>query len=229
MINRLHSVCSAGKSRELDRILSNIPKEQLKEKINVFNCFGFTPLHSAIYHDHYEIVDKLLKHGASATIPVNSEQWTFALHLAAPTGSTRLVRLLIINGGDPFLCDSDGCLPVQIAETAGNKQTASYLQQQMTVRKANTFGYPDWPSFKNNNDVDWWRHRAGQHSELDYFSDGGTPAPTHARLQQRRKTLHNDPNLVHSTSQPITLPELRKTNSRGSTIQMIASHSKAKA
>jgi hypothetical protein len=191
----LHSVASAGRVREMGRILSLMSKDEKREKINSFNRHGFTPLHSALFHDHYEMVELLLKNGADATCPANREHWTFPLHLAAIRGTVRLIRLLLNAGADPFLCDWDGALASQIASTSDNKHTATYLQQQMKVRKK-PIGFPDWTSFSNEMKDSWWRvtqppdsKEAKTKSYPDHFSDGGTPAPVYGNLELNHQEL----------------------------------------
>jgi hypothetical protein len=201
----LHSVASAGRVREMGRILSAMTENGQIEKVNAFNRHGFTPLHAAIFHDHYEMVELLLKKGADASRPAYREQWTFPLHLASVRGTVRLIRILLNSGADPFLCDWDGVSAVQIAATSGNKHVATYLEQQMTIRKNRPINYPSWTAFNIGMKDTWWRTPSAAKGSLalDHFSDGGTPAMIFAELKLRSR-----PKLKKSNSQPLTRREV---------------------
>lgn len=201
----LHSMASAGRVREMGRTLSAMTENDRIEKVNAFNRHGFTPLHAAIFHDRYEMVELLLKKGADASRPAYREQWTFPLHLASVRGTVRLIMILLNAGADPFLCDWDGVSAIQIAATSGNKHVATYLEQQMAIRKSRPIGYPTWTTFNIGMKDTWWRTLSATEGSpaLDHFSDGGTPAMIYAELK-----LRSSPKLKKSNSQPLTLREV---------------------
>ena len=211
----IHSVAAAGDAHELRKIIKLIPPSLRGERLDTFNRYGFTPLHSAIFHDHCEVVEVLLSFGADATLPAYRNQFTYSLHLAAIRGSAKMIRLLLNGGANPFLCDWDGLTPKQVAIMSGNKPVIGILKQQMEARKEHYAKMlPEWSSFSGDAQDGWWRVRHVAWSKGDdecpligdHYSDGGTPA-----AEEFIHHSEHDPSfykkLYRVASQPLTLAE----------------------
>jgi hypothetical protein len=211
----IHSVAAAGDANELKKMIKMIPPSLRSKRLDAFNRYGFTPLHSAIFHDHCDVVEVLLSFGADATLPAHRNQFTYSLHLAAIRCGAKMIRLLLNSGADPFLFDWDGLTPKQIAIMSGNRPVVGILKQQMEARKAHHVSMlPEWSSFGGDVQDGWWRVRhvvwpeGGDECPLiaDHYSDGGAPA-----AEVLKHHIEHNPvfykRLYRVTSQPLTRTE----------------------
>ncbi|XP_069170557.1 uncharacterized protein [Procambarus clarkii] len=92
---------------------------------------GSTALHlaSSLFDeaDCLTVAEVLLSLGANPNIP-NREGKT-SLHIAASMGYSRLLDLLLVNGGDPILCDMKGESPVDSAHHYHHLQVVTQLNK----------------------------------------------------------------------------------------------------
>ena len=79
---------------------------------------GGTPLHLASAN-HEEMVDLFLKHGVSVMSTLGDFVGYTALHIAALSGKTEIVRLLIVAGSDVNAPDSSGRTPLHLSASLG--------------------------------------------------------------------------------------------------------------
>lgn len=77
---------------------------------------GWTPLHEACNHGHFNVASLLIKTGAN----VNAKGYedVTPLHDAALVGQLKLVKLLLGQGADPRAKNGKGKTPVDIAASA---------------------------------------------------------------------------------------------------------------
>lgn len=130
----LHLAASQGKSDKINEIVQGIPADKRLFLINVHNIHGFTPLQSAVFNDQPDAVETLLHHGADPHRPVARQQWTFALNMAAVHAGTKVIRMLLNAGADPFLLDWSGMSPMQVAELSGKKSVVQLLRSTMEAQ-----------------------------------------------------------------------------------------------
>lgn len=84
---------------------------------------GWTPLHEACNHSHYNVAQILIKGGAD----VNAKAFEdiTPLHDAALVGNLKLVKLLIEKGAEPLAKNRKGKTPCDMASAA----VYSYMNQ----------------------------------------------------------------------------------------------------
>lgn len=192
---RLHSAASRGDIDHIRNSLVGLTLEERRVSANAFNIHGMTPLHSACFSNQLEAVTVLLSMGADPRKQSHSENWTTPLHLAAFAGSSKICKKLLLAGADPFLLDGEGMTALEIAESQGDKELISLLQERMEALRPyyRPTGIPeDAENFALDHMSDeYWRRRAvGWPSDdvfyiSDYYSDGGSPP---ALLLDRRRT-----------------------------------------
>jgi ankyrin repeat protein len=77
---------------------------------------GWTPLHEACNHGHYNIALALVKSGAN--INATGLDDDTPLHDAAVFGQMKLVKMLVERGADPLLKNQKGKMPCDVAASA---------------------------------------------------------------------------------------------------------------
>lgn len=233
-ISGYHSAAARGDVAAIKTLLQSLPAQERVKRANTVNRFGFTPLHSAIFCERTEVITLLIEVGADVNRRADRSQWTYPLHLAALKGSTKLVRMLLAAGADPFLQDWQGFNALNIADLAGNKHVPPILRAKMEATQEDyTNGLPtQLDDLSNGWDDTWWRVRqvhwqANEQGEddgdqeeevplvVDHYSDGGTPAPVLAVQYGERKQWYPK-KLYRVLSQPLTLCERERAqaNSR---------------
>jgi ankyrin repeat protein len=85
---------------------------------------GLSPLHYAALHDHRDVAEFLLVHGADANALWDGRT---PLLLATTEDSLPMVGLLVSQGADVNRADAYGETPLQNAVAAGNLEMVSYL------------------------------------------------------------------------------------------------------
>ncbi|XP_063927236.1 ankyrin-1-like [Zophobas morio] len=73
----------------------------------------WTPLHCASWHDHFEVVQVLVKHGANLDLQ-NARGFT-ALNAAAWKGYENIAKYLLHQGANPNLSSTEGYTPLMSA------------------------------------------------------------------------------------------------------------------
>ena len=82
----------------------------------VYSILGWTPLHEACNHGHYNIALALIKAGAS--INATGLDDDTPLHDAAIFGQMKLVKMLVERGADPTFRNQKGKMPCDVASSA---------------------------------------------------------------------------------------------------------------
>lgn len=103
------AACSCGDLEEVAALLEK------GADVNTKNADGMTALHQAVIDENFEMVEYLLEHGAEIDAQDN-EGWS-PLMAGVSCNFLDIVRCLLQTGADPVLCNSDGELPVDLAET----------------------------------------------------------------------------------------------------------------
>ena len=92
-----------------------------------------SPLISASFDGHTEIVKFLLERGADPNIITNNG-FTSLIH-ASVQGHTEIVRLLLENGADPNIRDRYGRTPLMIALNNGNREIARLIKEHIDLQR----------------------------------------------------------------------------------------------
>lgn len=75
-------------------------------------------------------VEMLIKAGANVNITDNHESWTPVM-MAASEGQLEVVKILVANGADLSMVDTDGESPLDFAKSKNHSHVVSYLETQM--------------------------------------------------------------------------------------------------
>lgn len=94
---------------------------------NITNADGLTALHQCAIENSLKVASVLVSNGARTNVKDND--WWTPLHAAAACGHWRVVNYLIANGADLTAVNSDGDLPIDIAE---GEKVAEILETEMT-------------------------------------------------------------------------------------------------
>lgn len=109
-ITALHLASHQGNHQIVKYLLESQPK---KIKIDQYNIYQLTPLHSAIMLGHVEVVKELISHGAD--IEKLARFNLSPLHLAAIKGNEELMHFLIIKGVNLNSQEEFGRTPLMVA------------------------------------------------------------------------------------------------------------------
>lgn len=86
-------------------------------RIQIFYCYlGWTPLHEACNHGHYNVAIILVRAGAN--VNAKGLENNTPLHDAAIVGQLKLVKMLLERGADPCFKNSKGKTPCDVAAPA---------------------------------------------------------------------------------------------------------------
>ena len=107
-------VCSKEELLEVARAL--LSRNDVLRYINAKDDNSLTPLHSASYNGHTEVVNLLIEKGADINVKDTSRGAT-PLHYASENGHTEVVNLLIEKGADIHVKDNSGNTPVHYARS----------------------------------------------------------------------------------------------------------------
>lgn len=110
---------AAGRGLDISLLLD------AKADPNAVDVEGFTPLHMAAQEASYSVIENLLKVGCNPNALTSRERTP--LHLASNKGNLRCIKLLVDSGGDMFLPDASGNLPVWYAASQGFSRTLQYF------------------------------------------------------------------------------------------------------
>lgn len=124
-----------------------------KDTINAKNAMGFTPIILAVYRGNVPVAEYLAPRVNN--INYNSSNGT-ALAAAAIKGQVALCELLLKNGADPNLADSNGATPLVYAVQFENKELVALLLQYKADKlyKDNEGKTPyDHAIFGNNQEI----------------------------------------------------------------------------
>ncbi|XP_066510596.1 ankyrin repeat domain-containing protein 31-like isoform X2 [Hoplias malabaricus] len=102
----LHIAAMKGDIESVEKMIKN------DACVNMTDNAGWTPLHEAVFHEHYSVVESLALAGANIN-PVGYNG-VIPLHDAAQIGSLKTVDLLLKHGADPLLKDNEGKTAVDL-------------------------------------------------------------------------------------------------------------------
>ncbi|XP_077301815.1 protein phosphatase 1 regulatory subunit 12C-like isoform X2 [Arctopsyche grandis] len=106
-----HAACAAADRDEVVRLL-NLPGNA---EVNCLNVDGLSALHQAAINNNLEMVEFLVNLGADVNVE-DRESWT-PLHATVNCGHLSITRYLIDRGANLGAINSDGHLPIDIAES----------------------------------------------------------------------------------------------------------------
>lgn len=88
---------------------------------------GWPPLVYAVFNNHPQVVEYLIKKGAN--INAKSEIGATSLLLASRSGETDMVKFLLKHHADPTIADQNGDTPIDVALKGDNKQIIELLRE----------------------------------------------------------------------------------------------------
>ena len=101
--------------------------------VNAEDYHGATALHLAAWEDKYLVADALLVAGADVNSSAGDSGVT-PLHIAAITGSTKVVLMLLRHNVSVNVRDGDGNTPLYYAESSGHNDIAVMLRSSGGIR-----------------------------------------------------------------------------------------------
>uniref|UniRef100_UPI00398EA006 ankyrin repeat domain-containing protein 27 isoform X1 n=1 Tax=Pristiophorus japonicus TaxID=55135 RepID=UPI00398EA006 len=132
-----HPLCQCPKCEPVQKKLSSITINGLG--VNSANQDGFTPLHVAALHGHFDLVSLLLRHGANVDMK-NSHNST-PLHLACQHNDLQVVKYLLNYNAKLNKKDVYGNTPLLHACLCGHLEIAELLlEHSASINVANNQG-----------------------------------------------------------------------------------------
>lgn len=118
-----HAIIFSGDKERLIEILNDYPELDM----NIQSKDGATPLLLAVSLDKIEIAEILIEKGADVKIP--DIEGITPLHLAVqlPNDNADFVKILLLNGADPFLKTKNGNLALALAINSENTKIIKLL------------------------------------------------------------------------------------------------------
>lgn len=122
-MTRLMHAADEGKVKEVEDLLlrgadPNKPADNFQEP--------YTPLMLAAYQGHVEVVQRLIKGGASVDREEEGDGWT-ALLFAAKEGNSDVVSLLLSAKANPNWYVDDDCTALSLASHNGHEEVVKEL------------------------------------------------------------------------------------------------------
>ncbi|HLG17644.1 MAG TPA: ankyrin repeat domain-containing protein [Blastocatellia bacterium] len=105
-------------------------REMLDEDASLVNAFapdGFYPLGLAAFFGHRETFEVILSAGGDVNLSAKNAMKVTALHAAAASGHTEMVRQLLERGADPNVRQQAGFAPLHEAAASGLMEMAELL------------------------------------------------------------------------------------------------------
>lgn len=128
----LHEAAFEGNVKMIRYLIYPIKRRrELVEFVNVRDHEGTTPLHQAVFNDHFEAAKLLISAGADVNMA--DEDGSAPLLHAAYSGSLNCVRLLVRSGADVNTFDKERTTPLQKACFTGNLECMEYLVSKGAV------------------------------------------------------------------------------------------------
>jgi uncharacterized protein len=114
----------------IEHIVAGVPSVQLEMEckgvdLNEIGKHGRTPLMAAAVQDSLEVVEALVRNGASVQA-AGIRQMT-ALHEASANGRTKIANYLLLHGAGIDEVTADGVTPLMCAAAWGNLEVAKLL------------------------------------------------------------------------------------------------------
>lgn len=116
----IHDAAEAGQLERLERLL------KMGENVDIQNLpFQQRPLHLAVYNEHPEIVEMLLRYGADVNARMNNGQTP--LFVASYFGDVRSMKMLIEHGAEVNVKDHLGNTPLHKAAEGDSPEAVKLL------------------------------------------------------------------------------------------------------
>lgn len=119
--------CRFGHIRLVDLILKK------KAQVNLRDDNGVTPLHLAAIHGHAQVVVSLLAADAKVNAKETGRRRT-PMHFAVENNHLKCVEVLMINGGDVEVQDSEGNSGLSLAQSSGHRLLHRFMKRFLTGR-----------------------------------------------------------------------------------------------
>jgi ankyrin repeat protein len=135
----IHNACIQGDVDKVRNMINKDGKTILKQQ----DKSGYSCLHYAARHSHYEICKLLIDNGIDLNLKTFSCGST-ALHRASYIGNRQIVELLLISGCDSSIKDIDGknalhkCVEQFEINKTNEKKAAKYLDTIKVLLKFNS-------------------------------------------------------------------------------------------
>ena len=135
----LHWACATGKLKLAEQLLTR--RKYAKSQVNAIEDRGKTSLHIAAAHDRNDIVEMLLRHGA--TVNARSDGGWTPLHNACEKGCADIVHILVEAGAEINAKLLNGMSPLHLAAQGGHLEVVKFLLKQPTTKRAirDNFGF----------------------------------------------------------------------------------------
>jgi len=111
----LIEACALGRFEDVTLAIYKYP-----EQLNEHGENGFTPLGTACYFAHEEIVRFLIMKGADVNIASKNGYHVYPIHSAVAANHLSITRLLFEAGAYPNVCQKSGMAPLHSAAALGN-------------------------------------------------------------------------------------------------------------
>ncbi len=101
------------------------------------SCDGFSPVHTCAHTGRIDIMELLIKYNANVFQKTLKKR--HALHYAASSGQTEMVRFLIRCGLDPLEVEQNGSSSLDIARARDNNAMRDIFSDAIAAKKKNKF------------------------------------------------------------------------------------------
>ncbi|KAJ3129464.1 hypothetical protein HK098_001231 [Nowakowskiella sp. JEL0407] len=133
-VTPLHAACMEYNDEILTLLLTKF------NNLNIVDVNGRTPLHYCAMGDSWKCAEILLSHAPSVNVDFQDPKGHSPLHMAADSGSDRVLRLLVENNANLDLEDLEGRIPILLAVTCIDIGCVEFLLDQR----------PDQINYKSN-------------------------------------------------------------------------------
>lgn len=146
----LHEACCFGRTGCVELLLRS------GACTNIWDLRGFSPIHCAVYNNHFDAVDVLLKwtprisSNPRCDVDQRSSYSETPLHIACMRGHSQMAQFLVESGADPHRVDRDGNTCLHFACGGDSAELLHWLlgQLELASRKDETNQYGQSPAHR---------------------------------------------------------------------------------